>query len=104
MTDKSEGLLTLQEAAELASAVLSVSFDVPSLSAMALKDSPSSRSLWALSRSNSALGLPSFVPRLLAERRPAHTRSRMSSLSNSAIAPITWKSIFPAGVEVSTAS
>ncbi len=49
-------------------------------------------------------GLPSFFPLERALRNPARTRSTIRLRSNSATAPKTVNTIFPAGVEVSICS
>lgn len=57
-----------------------------------------------LATSKTFLGLPSLFPFARALRSPARTRSQINERSSSATAPKTVKTIFPAGVEVSTPS
>lgn len=46
------------------------------------------------------MGFPLFVPFAFARAKPAVTRSRIISRSNSAKTPIIWNSVLPAGVVV----
>jgi hypothetical protein len=72
--------------------------------ATARSDNPSASRPWACSTSTwCRRGRPSRRPCAFARRRPATTRSRMRSRSNSAMAASTWNRSRPLGVVVSIA-
>lgn len=68
------------------------------------QDFPSPRSLQTLTVSRTDLGRPRRFPFARALRKPAFTRSTINDRSSSATAPKTVKTIFPAGVDVSSDS
>jgi hypothetical protein len=81
-----------------------VPLDIPKTSQISAQERPSLRSVAILSRSTFTRGLPRHFPRDFANANPDLTRSRISSLSNSAIDAKIPKTRRPFGVDVSTPS
>src|SRR5580700_5576479 len=76
----------------------------PSCPPIFAHDSPCERRAAILAASTVTRGRPRDFPFARAFRKPARTLSTISDRSNSATAPRTVKTIFPAGVEVSICS
>ena len=70
---------------KLRTARCAVPLDIPNTSQISAQERPSLRSMAILSRSTFSRGLPRHFPRDFANANPDLTRSRISSLSNSAI-------------------
>src|SRR5215471_18394473 len=76
----------------------------PNSAAICRTVSPWMRRRAILAASTAIDGLPNFFPFTRAFRNPARTLSTIKLRSNSAAAPKTVKTIFPAGVDVSICS
>ena len=87
---------------KLRTARCAVPLVIPKTSQISAQERPSLRSVAILSRSTFTRGLPRHFPRDFANANPDLTRSRISSLSNSAIDAKIPKTRRPFGVDVST--
>ena len=85
-------------AVDLPAALTTVPKPTPSCTAIVRQPSPCERERRISEMSTATDGRPSRLPLARALRRPALTRSCISDLSNSAIAPIIWNMSRPDGV------